>query len=40
VRGGRVFEGSFDGAPFAVKMQVEPEGYLLKMRGATVRALA
>ena len=37
--GGRVFEGTFDGEPFAVKMKVEPEGYLLKLRGATVRAL-
>ncbi len=37
--GGRVFEGSFDGAAFAVKMKVEPEGYLLRMRGASVRAL-
>ncbi len=37
--GGRVFEGSFDGQEFAVKMKVEPEGYLLKMRGVSVRAL-
>jgi propionyl-CoA carboxylase alpha chain len=37
--GGRVFEGVFDNEPFAVKMKVEPEGYLLKLRGAAVRAL-
>ncbi|GAM98736.1 biotin carboxylase [alpha proteobacterium U9-1i] len=37
--GGRVFEGKFDGEPFAVKMKNEPEGYLLKLRGSTVRAL-
>jgi propionyl-CoA carboxylase alpha chain len=37
--GGRVFEGVFDKEPFAVKMKVEPEGYQLKLRGSTVRAL-
>ncbi len=37
--GGRVFEGVFDGAPFAVKMKVDPEGYPLRLRGVTVRAL-
>ncbi len=37
--GARVIEGAFDGAPFAVKIKAAPEGYTLRHRGITARAL-
>jgi propionyl-CoA carboxylase alpha chain len=37
--GGRLFEGALDGAPFAVKMKVDAEGYVMRMRGVTARLL-
>jgi propionyl-CoA carboxylase alpha chain len=37
--GARVIAGRFDGAPFAVKIKTAPEGYTLRMRGVTVRAM-
>jgi len=37
--GARVIEGKFDGEPFAVKIKTAPEGYRLRLRGVTVRAL-
>jgi len=37
--GARVIEGKFDGEPFAVKIKTAPEGYTLRLRGVTARAL-
>jgi propionyl-CoA carboxylase alpha chain len=37
--GARVIEGKFDGAPFAVKIKTAPEGYTLRLRGVTARAM-
>jgi propionyl-CoA carboxylase alpha chain len=37
--GARVIEGKLDGEPFAVKIKTAPEGYTLRMRGVTVRAM-
>ena len=37
--GARVIEGSFDGAPFAVKISTAPEGYRLRLRGVSAHAL-
>ena len=37
--GARVIEGKFDGQPFAVKIKTAPQGYTLKHRGVTLRAL-
>jgi propionyl-CoA carboxylase alpha chain len=37
--GARVIEGSFDSIPFAVKIKTAPEGYTLRHRGVTVRAM-
>jgi len=37
--GARIIEGRFDGAPFAVKIKTAPEGYTLRHRGVTVRAM-
>jgi propionyl-CoA carboxylase alpha chain len=37
--GARVIEGKFDGAPFAVKIKTAPEGYTMKHRGVTLRAM-
>ena len=37
--GVRVIEGQFDGQPFAVKVGSAPDGYTLKVRGVTLRAL-
>jgi propionyl-CoA carboxylase alpha chain len=36
--GARLIEGTFDGAPFAVKIRTAPDGYTLRMRGVTVQA--
>ena len=37
--GARVIEGKFDGEPFAVKIKTAPEGYTLRLRGVTARAM-
>jgi propionyl-CoA carboxylase alpha chain len=37
--GARVIEGKLDGEPFAVKIKTAPEGYTLRLRGVTVRAM-
>jgi len=37
--GARIIEGRFDGEPFAVKIKTAPEGYTLRLRGVTARAL-
>jgi propionyl-CoA carboxylase alpha chain len=37
--GARIIEGKFDGAPFSVKLKAAPEGYTLRLRGVTARAI-
>jgi propionyl-CoA carboxylase alpha chain len=37
--GARVIEGKFNTKPFAVKIKTAPEGYTLRLRGVTARAL-
>ncbi|MBN8608520.1 MAG: acetyl/propionyl/methylcrotonyl-CoA carboxylase subunit alpha [Caulobacterales bacterium] len=37
--GARIIEGKFDGKPFAVKLKAEPQGYQLRHRGITARAI-
>ena len=37
--GARVIEGAFNGAPFAVKISTAPDGYTMRHRGITVRAM-
>jgi len=37
--GARIIEGKFDGAAFSVKMKAAPEGYTLRLRGVTARAI-
>ncbi|HYD74070.1 MAG TPA: acetyl/propionyl/methylcrotonyl-CoA carboxylase subunit alpha [Candidatus Binatia bacterium] len=37
--GARVIEGKFDGEPSAVKIKTAPEGYTLRLRGVTARAM-
>ncbi len=37
--GARIIEGKFDGKPFSVKIKTAPEGYTLRHRGVTLRAL-
>ncbi len=37
--GARIIEGKFDGKPFAVKIKSEPQGYQLRHRGITARAI-
>jgi propionyl-CoA carboxylase alpha chain len=37
--GARIIEGKFDGAPFSVKLKAAPEGYTLRLRGITARAI-
>jgi propionyl-CoA carboxylase alpha chain len=37
--GVRVIEGDFNGAPFAVKIKVAPDGYSLRLRGVSALAL-
>jgi propionyl-CoA carboxylase alpha chain len=37
--GARLIEGKFDGEPFAVKIKTAPEGYTLRLRGVTARAM-
>jgi len=37
--GARVITGTFDGAPFSVKIKTAPEGYTLRHRGVTARAM-
>ena len=37
--GARIIEGKFDGAAFSVKLKAAPEGYTLRLRGVTARAI-
>lgn len=37
--GARIIEGKFNGAPFSVKLKAAPEGYTLRLRGVTARAI-
>jgi len=37
--GDKVVRGTFDGAPFAVKLREQSEGYVLRLRGVTARAI-
>ncbi len=37
--GARIISGDFDGQPFAVKIKAAPEGYTLRTRGVTARAI-
>jgi propionyl-CoA carboxylase alpha chain len=37
--GARIITGKFDGKPFSVKIKTAPEGYTMRMRGVTARAL-
>jgi propionyl-CoA carboxylase alpha chain len=37
--GARVIEGKFDGQPFSVKIKTAPQGYTLRHRGVTLKAL-
>jgi len=37
--GARVITGKFDGKPFSVKIKTAPEGYTMRLRGVTVRAM-
>jgi propionyl-CoA carboxylase alpha chain len=37
--GQRLFQGRLDGAPFSLKMRVDPEGYMMRIRGVTARML-
>jgi propionyl-CoA carboxylase alpha chain len=36
--GTRIISGAFDGQPFSVKVKTAPDGYTLRLRGATVHA--
>jgi propionyl-CoA carboxylase alpha chain len=37
--GERIFQGALDGVPFALKMKVDAEGYVMRMRGVIARLL-
>jgi propionyl-CoA carboxylase alpha chain len=37
--GARIVSGKFNGKPFAVKIKTAPEGYTMRLRGVTARAL-
>ena len=37
--GARIISGKFDGKPFSVKIKTAPEGYTLRLRGVTARAI-
>ena len=37
--GARIIEGKFEGAAFSVKLKAAPEGYTLRLRGVTARAI-
>ncbi|WP_395644471.1 acetyl-CoA carboxylase biotin carboxylase subunit [Terricaulis sp.] len=37
--GARIITGKFDGKPFSVKIKTAPEGYTMRLRGVTARAL-